>query len=252
MTWSIVARDPGTGQIGIAVATCAFAVGARVPFIETGIGAVATQAFVNPFYGPRGLALLRAGSPAEDAIRILTDADEGRADRQVHILDAAGRNAAYTGAECVPWCGHEVRRDFSVAGNMLAGPEVVRDTVAAFEAGGSLPLQERFLAALRAGEAAGGDKRGKQSAALLIHDEEAYPLLDLRVDDHPDPLAELGRLLGVWAERFAHYRKAMPSRARPFGLIGRDAIERAIADSIEAGRDTSGPAETGTPVASIH
>ena len=238
MTWSIVARDPASGQIGIAVATCAFAVGARVPFVATGIGAVATQAFVNPYYGPRGLELLRGGADAAGTVRALTEADEGRADRQVHVLDREGRLAAHTGADCVPWCGHEVRGSFSVAGNMLAGPEVVRDTIAAFEAGFGLPLHERFLAALLAGEAAGGDKRGRQSAAMLIHDGEAYPLVDIRVDDHHDPLAELGRLLQVWSGRPAQYRKAMPSMARPHGIVGRAAIERFIADEIAKG---SGP-----------
>jgi uncharacterized Ntn-hydrolase superfamily protein len=232
MTWSIVARDPEAGQIGIAVATCAFAVGARVPFVETGVGAVATQAMVNPFYGPRGLALMKAGAGPEDAIRILTAADEGRADRQLHLMAADGRNAAYTGAECVPWCGHEVRETFSVAGNMLAGPAVVRDTVASFEGSAGRPLHERFLLALRAGEAAGGDKRGRQSAAILIHDAEDHPFLDIRVDDHADPLAELARLVEIWKGRARHYRAALPSRARPSGIVGRDAIERFIADAL--------------------
>ena len=234
MTWSIVARDPGTGQVGIAVSTCAFAVGARVPFVETGTGAVATQAMVNPLYGSRGLALLKAGAGPEDAIRVLTAADEGRGDRQVHLMAADGRNAAYTGAGCVPWCGHELRENFSVAGNMLAGPEVVRDTVASFEQSAGRPLFERFLLSLRAGEAAGGDKRGRQSAAILIHDAEEYPLVDIRVDDHQDPLAELGRLLDVWKGRPQFYRRALPSRARPSGIVGREAIERFIAEQLEA------------------
>ena len=232
MTWSIVARDAATGQIGIAVATCAFAVGARVPFVKTGIGAVATQAFTNPFYGPRGLALLAAGAPARDVVRILTEGDEGRAERQVHIMDGHGNHAAHTGADCVPWCGHTVRDGFSVAGNMLAGPQVVYDTAVAFERAAGQPLAERFLAAMRAGESAGGDKRGRQSAALLIHDAQDYALVDLRVDDHPDPLAELARLLRVNGERFAHYRKFMPSRENPAGVIGRAEIERRIAQSI--------------------
>lgn len=236
MTWSIVARDPANGQIGIAVSTCAFAVGGRVPFVETGIGAVATQAMVNPFYGSRGLALLAAGAGPVDAIRVLTAPDEGRADRQIHLMGADGRSAAYTGAECVPWCGHEVRDGFSVAGNMLAGPEVVRDTVAAFEASAGRPLFERFLLALRAGELAGGDKRGRQSAAMLIHDGEEHAFLDIRVDDHADPLAELARLIDVWKGRARHYREALPSRARPSGIVGRDAIERFIAERLEAER----------------
>lgn len=232
MTWSLVARDPATGQIGVAVATCAFAVGARVPFVATGVGAVATQAFVNPFYGLRGLELLRAGASAEDVIRIVTAADEGRAERQVHVMDREGRSAAYTGASNVPWCGHLVRADFSVAGNMLAGPEVIEASAATFEESVGGPLAERFLAALKAGEAAGGDKRGRQSAALLIHDAEEYPLVDIRVDDHADPLAELARLLATHHARSAHYRRFMPSRANPAGVVGREEIERRITESI--------------------
>ena len=239
MTWSIVARDPATGQIGIVVATCAFAVGARVPFVATGTGAIATQAFVNPFYGSRGLELLRAGAPAEDVVRIVTAADEGRAERQLHVMDGAGRHAAYTGANCVPWCGHTVRDGYSVAGNMLSGAQVVHDTATAFGRHLDQPFARRFLVAMRAGEAAGGDKRGKQSAALLIHDKEEYPLVDIRVDDHPDPLAELERLLDIHGERFAHYRKFMPSRQNPAGVTDRHEIERRIADSIaEAERGT--------------
>jgi uncharacterized Ntn-hydrolase superfamily protein len=234
MTWSIVARDEATGQIGIAVATCAFAVGARVPFIATGVGAVATQSFVNPFYGYRGLELLRAGASAEDVIRVVTAADAGRSQRQVHVMDRDGRLAAYTGEGCVDWCGHTIGGTFSVAGNMLAGPAVVARTAEAFEASGRVPFARRFLAALKAGEEAGGDKRGKQSAAILIHDEEEYPLLDIRVDDHLDPLAELARLEEVARGRYLHYRKFMPSRASPAGVIDRAEIERLIAESMAA------------------
>jgi uncharacterized Ntn-hydrolase superfamily protein len=236
MTWSIVARDEAAGEIGIAVATCAFAVGARVPFVATGVGAVATQAFVNPFYGYRGLERLRAGEAPDAIIAALTRGDAGRGQRQLHLMDAQGRNAAYTGADCVPWCGHLVRDGFSVAGNMLAGPAVIEETARAFETGGGQPLAARFLAALRAGEAAGGDKRGRQSAAILIHDAQEYPLLDVRVDDHADPLAELARLVWVDGERHAHYRKFMPSRENPAGLTDRNEIERRIAESIAAAK----------------
>lgn len=232
MTWSIIARDEINGEIGIAVSTCAFAVGARVPFIATGIGALASQAFVNPFYGYRGLEMLRAGASAEHVVRVLTSADEGRSQRQLHVMDQAFRIALYTGAECVPWCGHLQRETFSVAGNMLAGPAVIADTASAFEASAGQPLVKRFLAALKAGEAAGGDKRGRQSAAILIHDREEYPLIDIRVDDHADPLTELARLEAVTHVRYLHYRKVMPSRANPHGITNRDEIERAIAASI--------------------
>ncbi len=242
MTWSIVARDPATGQIGIAVATCAFAVGARVPSIATGVGAVASQAFTSPYYGPRGLELLRAGKSAEEVVRILTTEDEGRGQRQLHVMDGAHRLAAYTGAECVPWCGHLLRETFSVAGNMLAGPEVIEETARVFSERGDLPFARRLLAAMQAGEATGGDKRGKQSAALLIHDDETYSLLDIRVDDHPDPLTELCRLERVAGERYLHYRKFMPSRANPFGVTDRAEIERGIARSIADAKAAEGGA----------
>lgn len=245
MTWSIVARDEATGQLGIAVATCAFAVGGRVPYVASGVGAVATQAFVNPFYGYRGLELLRAGAPPADVVRVLTEADEGRDQRQVHVMDARGRAAAYTGADTVPWCGHLVRDAFSVAGNMLAGPAVVEETARVFADGRGTPFARRLIAALAAGERAGGDKRGKQSAAVLIHDEEEYPLLGIRVDDHPDPLAELARLEEVSRGRYLHYRKFMPSRANPAGITDRAEIERRIAESLAAEQGTAEQGATG-------
>ena len=231
MTWSIIARDPETGQLGIAVATRFFAVGALVPHVETGTGAVASQAFVNPYYGRRGLAMLREGLDADAVVAALTEADAGRDQRQLHVMDRAGRSAAYTGAACVDWCGHAIHEVFSVAGNMLAGPAVVAETARAFAATRG-PLARRFLAALRAGEAAGGDKRGRQSAAILIHDSEEYPLLDIRVDDHADPLAELARLEAVSRERFVHYRPLMPSRQNPAGVLDRAEIDRRIAEGI--------------------
>jgi uncharacterized Ntn-hydrolase superfamily protein len=237
MTWSIIAKDPATGHIGIAVTTCAFAVGARVPFIATGVGAIASQAFVNPFYGSRGLDLLKAGASAADVIRIVTAADEGRSDRQVHVMDLQGRFATYTGDTCVPWAGHLVRDHFSVAGNMLAGPRVIEETARVFAAESTMPFPRRFIAALNAGQAAGGDKRGRQSAAILIHDEEEYPLFDMRVDDHADPLVELARLEEVSRQRYIHYRTCMPTRANPAGVVGREEIERKIAESMARAKD---------------
>jgi uncharacterized Ntn-hydrolase superfamily protein len=235
MTWSIIARDAATGRIGIAVATRFFAVGAVVPHIGTNAGAVASQAFINPFYGPKGLAMLESGASAEEVVARLTAEDEGRQNRQVHVMDREGRFAAYTGAACIDWCGHLLHGSFSVAGNMLAGPQVLAETVRAYEARGDVPFARRLLAAMQAGEAAGGDKRGKQSAALLIHDGEDYPLYDLRVDDHADPLAELARLLEVARERWVHFRRSMPSRAQPSGLIDRGNLEALVARSIAEG-----------------
>jgi uncharacterized Ntn-hydrolase superfamily protein len=235
MTWSIIARDEASGRIGIAVATKAFAVGALVPHIRTNAGAVASQAFVNPFYGPKGLALLEAGAGAGEVVARLTAEDEGRASRQLHVMDREGRFAAYTGEACIDWCGHLLHGAFSVAGNMLAGPQVLSETMRAYEAQADAPFARRLLAAMRAGEAAGGDKRGRQSAALLIHDGEDYPLYDLRVDDHADPLSELSRLHQVASERWVHFRRRMPSRANPSGLVDRDEVEALIARSIAEG-----------------
>ncbi len=235
MTWSIIARDHATGRIGIAVATKFFAVGAMVPHIRTGVGAIASQAFMNPFFGPQGLDLLAGGASAQATVTALTDADEGRANRQLHIMDTTGGMAGYTGAACIPWCGHVNTAACSVAGNMLAGPAVIADTLKAYEANRDLPFARRLLAAMNAGEAAGGDKRGRQSAALLIHDGEDYPLLDLRVDDHTQPLVELARLEAVARERFVHFRRHMPRRAQPSGLIDRTGIDDMIAQSIKDG-----------------
>ena len=227
MTWSIIARD-ADGAIGIAVSTKFFAVGARVPAIEAGVGAVASQALTNPLYGQRGLALLRLGVPAAEVVRLLIAADTGHPHRQVHVMDGSGAFAAHTGAECVDWCGHLIRDMFSVAGNMLAGPQVIAETARAYEADAALPFPRRLIAAMKAGEDAGGDKRGKQSAALLIYSTEDYSDLDLRVDDHPEPLEELARLEKVSRERWVHFRKFLPKRGDPVGETDRDVINAGI------------------------
>jgi uncharacterized Ntn-hydrolase superfamily protein len=234
MTWSIIARDNDTGQFGIAVATRFFAVGARVPYIAAGIGGIATQALVNPYYGIDGLKLLREQRTPRDIVETLIAADAGRDSRQLHIMDAGGRIASHTGRECVGWCGHIEGQGFSLAGNMLAGAQVLDDTAKAYIASERLPFAQRLIAAMRSGEAAGGDKRGKQSAALLIYGEEEWSALDLRVDHRPDPLAELERLEQVSRERWVHFRQFLPSRKNPAGVTDRaviDAtIEAAIAD----------------------
>jgi len=234
MTWSIIARDTTTGQIGIAVATKFFAVGARVPHIAAGIGGVATQALVNPYYGIDGVKLLREGKSPQDIIKTLLAGDSGRESRQLHVMDVQGLIAAHTGRDCVDWCGHLAGDGFSIAGNMLAGAAVLEETAKAYVANVSLPFPPRLLAAMRAGEAAGGDKRGKQSAALLIHDEEEWSALDLRVDDHADPLAELGRLERVSRERWVHFRKFLPTRQNPAGITDRAAIDAGIEAGLAA------------------
>ena len=200
MTWSILGRDEH-GLLGAAVASRFFAVGALCLHTRRGVGALSTQALINPLYGPAGLDLLGAGRSADDAVQTLTDADAGRAQRQLHVLPAHGAPAAHTGDGCVDWCGHLLFDDFSVAGNMLAGPQVIQATADAYRAAEGRPLAERLLAALAAGEAAGGDKRGKQGAALRIHGDEDYVALDLRVDDHAEPIAELHRLYELSLER---------------------------------------------------
>jgi uncharacterized Ntn-hydrolase superfamily protein len=234
MTWSIIARDPSTGQIGIAVATRFFAVGARVPHIVAGVGGIATQALVNPYYGIDGVKLLSQGRDPDDILKTLTAGDDGRESRQLHIMDAKGRVAAHTGKECVDWCGHIQGDGFSLAGNMLAGAAVLDDTAKAYVANADLPFAQRLIAAMHAGEAAGGDKRGKQSAALLIHGEEEWSELNLRVDDHADPLRELARLEEVSRERWVHFRAFMPTRKNPAGITDRATIDAGIEASIRA------------------
>src|ERR1700752_4652452 len=228
MTWSIIARDQATGHIGIAVATRFFAVGARVPHIAAGFGAVATQALVNPYYGIDGARLLREGKSPDDIIATLLAADLGRESRQLDIMNVRGRIAAHPGRDCVDWCGHLKGDGFSIAGNMLANAHVLDETAKAYAANAALPFAQRLIAAMRAGEAAGGDKRGKQSAALVIQGEEEWSDLDLRVDDHTDPLAELERLELVSRERWVHFRQFMPTRSNPAGITDRNVIDATI------------------------
>lgn len=229
MTWSILARDD-KGFFGVAIASRFFAVGSLCVHTRRGVGAVSTQALMNPLYGQAALDLLEQGVLPGEVIATLTAGDDGRAQRQVHVLPFKGAAAASTGAACIDWCGHLAREGLSVAGNMLAGPGVIEATADAFERSKGLPLAERLLAAMDAGEAAGGDKRGKQSAALRIHADEDYLALDLRVDDHADPLAELRRLHTVSMERFQPFLTCLPGRGRPAGITDRAQIEAAIAD----------------------
>ncbi len=228
MTWSILVRDPATGALGAAVATRFFAVGALCIHVEGGVAALATQALINPIYAVQGMPKLRAGEPPAQVAAALLAADAGREHRQLHIIDAGGRIAQHTGAECVSWCGSVRGADVSVAGNLLAGPDVVAATLAAFQAAGG-ELAERLLTALEAGQAAGGDKRGRQSAALKICTADPYPDLDIRTDDHPDPLAELRRLHRVSQERFAVFRRFLPGAHSPCGVFDRRVIDAAIA-----------------------
>jgi uncharacterized Ntn-hydrolase superfamily protein len=203
-----------------------------VPHIAPMKGGVATQALVNPYYGIDGVKLLHEGKAPREIIATLIAADDGRESRQLHIMDTSGRIAAHTGRECVDWCGHVEGDSFSIAGNMLAGAQVLDDTAKAYVANEKLPFARRLIAAMKAGEAAGGDKRGKQSAALLIHGEEEWSNLDLRVDDHTDPLAELERLEQVSRERWVHFRQFLPTRKNPAGVTDRAVIDASVQAAI--------------------
>jgi uncharacterized Ntn-hydrolase superfamily protein len=233
MTWSIIARDPSTGAFGVAISTRFFAVGALCPHACGGIGALSTQALVNPTFGPRGMRLLGAGKSATDVVAELIASDDGRDQRQLHVIDRTGRTAAHTGKGCIDWCGHTAGEAFSVAGNMLAGARVIEATAEAYCANLKERFAERLIRALEAGEAAGGDKRGKQSAALLIHSTEEYPELSLRVDDHAEPLIELRRLEEKSRERFVHFMKFMARHDAPSGIYDRAVIEAEIARATE-------------------
>ena len=228
MTYSILARDAATGAFGAAVASRFFAVGALCTHAEARIGALSTQALINPLYGLQGMALLREGASAEQVVAQLTQPDPGHPQRQLHVIDREGRTAQHTGAACVGWAGHLHGPGVSVAGNMLAGPEVAHAMLSTYLAAPGT-LAERLLAALQAGEDAGGDKRGRQSAALRIHHNDPYPDLDIRADDHPDPLAELRRLNRVSLERFAVFRRHLAGAASRWGTLDRATIDAAVA-----------------------
>jgi uncharacterized Ntn-hydrolase superfamily protein len=228
LTWSIVARDAATGAFGVAVTTKFFAVGALCPHAQSGVGALSTQALINPTFGPRGLRLLAEGKSAPEVVATLIAGDAGRGMRQLHVMDATARIAAHTGADCVDWCGHTIADGFSVAGNMLAGPDVIAATVAAYNAAPAKAFGDRLIHALEAGQAAGGDKRGKQAAALVIYAGEEYPWLDLRVDDHAEPLLELRRLYDEAHAYFLPFLHFLPCRDDPAGIFDRTVIEREL------------------------
>jgi uncharacterized Ntn-hydrolase superfamily protein len=204
VTFSIVAADPDTGEVGVAVQSKYFAVGAVVPWARAGIGAVATQAAGVAVYGPRILEGLQDGRPADDALADVLADDPQWETRQIGVVTAGGEAISLTGERCIPWAGSVVRDGFAAQGNILAGPEVVEEMARAFEETDG-PLGERLLAALEAGQEAGGDRRGQQSAALIVEKTGAHlesrdgieRIVDLRVDDHPAPIAELRRLWGI-------------------------------------------------------
>ena len=233
-TFSIVAYDAETEEWGVAVASRVLAVGYIVPWARAGVGAVATQALADVSYGPDGLALMEEGLSAEDALEELLSADEGREERQLGIVDGSGTPAAFTGTETLEWSGHIIGDHYTVQGNILAGEDVLVEMERAYlETDG--PLARRLVEALKAGEAAGGDSRGKESAALLVVKERGgYQsvddrLVDIRVDDHAEPVAELARIYDMWEVRFVLpvYLDAEGETEREYAY---GIIERAIGD----------------------
>ena len=203
MTFSIVAADPLAGDWGVAVASRFPCVGALVPWARAGVGAVATQSWANTALGPDGLGLMAEGVPADDAVRRLLEEDDGREDRQVGFVDSAGRSATFTGSRCMGWAGGATGSGFAAQGNILVGEPVVAELARVYSAAEG-DLCDRLLAALLAGDAAGGDRRGRQSAALLVvregggYEGRNDRYIDLRVDDHPEAPSELARLFAVW------------------------------------------------------
>ncbi|HLT09693.1 MAG TPA: DUF1028 domain-containing protein [Micromonosporaceae bacterium] len=218
MTFSIVARS-ADGSLGVAVASKFLAVGAAVPAAEAGVGALATQSYANLAYRPQGLALLRTGVSAAGVVAGLTAADDGRQTRQLGVVGIEGDGATFTGSECHEWAGGVAGDGYAIQGNILTGPEVVREMERAFlDTAGEPRLARRLLAALRAGDEAGGDRRGRQSAALLVvakgmgYGGTSDVVADLRVDDHTDPVGELGRLLDLHT---LYFDKADPADLLP-------------------------------------
>lgn len=216
-TFSIVARDPTSDMLGAAVSTKLPAVGGLVPFVRAGVGAITSQAWSNPLLGIDGLALLEQGHGAEETLQTLLQQDPDPELRQLGVVDAQGHSAAHTGSETDPWCGHCTGDGYAIAGNMLFGEETILAMVDAFRDGEEKPFSKRLLQTLEAGQVAGGDRRGRQSAALYVVDNNPYPYLDLRVDEHHDPVAELRRIYEVAEEKLLPFVEALPTRENPKG-----------------------------------
>ncbi|WKA53969.1 DUF1028 domain-containing protein [Planococcus shixiaomingii] len=216
-TFSIAARDEKTGQFGVAVSTKVPAVGLLCPFVKAGVGAIATQSFVNPYIGINGLKYLEEGLSAQEVMDRILQEDPDPSIRQFSIVDKEGKAVAFTGEKCDGWYGHITGNNFAVAGNMLVSEATVQEMAKSFESTGDLPLAERLLKVMEAGQAAGGDKRGRQSASLKVYSTEEYPLVDLRVDEHPDPVKELGRIYEVAKRELFPFMEMLPTLANPAG-----------------------------------
>lgn len=224
MTFSLIARCPRSGQFGVAAATAMPAVGKLLSHAAAGCGAVATQAQVNPYLGLDGLALLRAGHSAQAALERLKTSDPCMELRQCALIDAHGDSVCWTGAKCLPWAGSLRGEQFSAQGNRLVGPQVLDAVAEAFCREAQRPLIERLIEALAAGDRCGGDRHGESSAVIYVVDQEEYPLWDIRVDHHPDPVAELRRLHAVFARDVLPEILAMPTRDNPAGKAAEDAV----------------------------
>lgn len=219
MTFSIVAHCPRAGQLGVAVSTAVPAVGAMCPYVRAGVGAVSTQSWVNPYLAIEALRLMEGGLSGPAALDTVLSGDDARDVRQIGVVDHAGRAASWSGAGCTSWFGHIVGDGFAVQGNMLVGEATITRMAEAFRDSAGSDLAERLLLALEAGQAAGGDRRGRQSAALRVHDVEDYALLDLRVDEHADPVGELRRVFGIARLQLLPFVVGMPRKGAPAGPI---------------------------------
>jgi uncharacterized Ntn-hydrolase superfamily protein len=221
-TFSIVAYDPASRMFGVGASTKVPAVGSLVPYVRAGVGAIATQARVNPLLGCDGLDLLEQGRDAEETLTILLNSDPEAESRQLVIVDSLGNTAAHTGSLTDPWRGHLTEEGYAVTGNLLVGEEVIIAMANAFESSEGEPLAERLVGALEAGQEAGGDKRGRQSAAIRMIESQPYPYLDLRVDEHRDPVAELRRIYEVAKVELLPFIDALPTRDDPKVSLGEE------------------------------
>jgi len=224
MTFSIVARCPRTGQFGVAAATAMPAVGKLLTHAAAHVGAVATQAQINPYLGIDGLRFLREFSPAAEVLERLRRTDPCMSQRQCAVIDAQGHTACWTGEQCLPWAGSIAGEQFCVQGNRLKGREVLEAACEAFQRTAELPLVERLMEAVAAGDELGGDRHGESSATVYVVDREEYPLWDIRVDHHCDPVAELRRLHDVFEREVVPEILAMSTRANPAGSAEEDSI----------------------------
>ncbi len=216
-TFSITARDPRSSALGVAVSTARPCIGALSPFVRARTGAICSQAFLNPYLGIDGMELLKQGLGAREALERVLSGDEYREIRQLAIVDANGEAAAFSGNQCVAWYGDIIGDGFAVAGNMLVGEATLSEMRRAFLDGMDEDLPERLMRTLEAAQAAGGDRRGKQSAALYVATTEEYGYVDIRVDDSPDPVVELRRIFEVVKQEFLPFVSQLPTRANPKG-----------------------------------